>query len=71
MSELIKARMLSMIDNELKEVSGDLSNNRIWRDGSETQEDSSMFEENMCDLVEYEEMLLEIREKVAEDKFNV
>jgi hypothetical protein len=56
-----------MIDAELKETMGSISNNKIWMHGSDTQEEASMFEENLAELMELDRILMKLRELVVED----
>ena len=66
MSDLIRTRLLAMIDTELKETEGSISNNKLWMQGSDTQEEASMFEENIAELLELKDFLLNFREQVVE-----
>ena len=65
MSEMIKIRMLAMIDREIEDVEGNIKNNQVWKLGS-SEEESEMFDDNITDLEAYKEMLLEMRNKVEE-----
>lgn len=71
----MKARMLqillSTIDTELKEVEGDISNNKVWASGSDTHEEEMMFDDNIADLKEYKAVLLSLREQLVEGELNV
>jgi 20S proteasome alpha/beta subunit len=60
-----------MVDAELKETTGSISNNKIWMHGSDTQEEASMFEQNIEELMELEDILKIIRERIMEDTLNV
>jgi hypothetical protein len=66
MSEMIKIRMLAMIDREIEDVEDNIRNNEVWKHGSSTKEEADMFEENITDLEVYKEMLLDLRAKVTE-----
>ena len=66
MTEMIKIRMLAMIDRELEDVKGNITNNEVWKHGSTTEEEAQMFDENITDLEVYTEMLLDLRAKVTE-----
>jgi hypothetical protein len=66
MSEMIKIRMLAMIDREIEDVEDNIRNNEVWKHGSSTKEEAEMFEENITDLEVYKEMLLDLRAKVTE-----
>ncbi len=67
MTEMIKIRMLAMIDREIEDVEGNIKDNEVWKHGSSTEEEVEMFEENITDLEAYKEMLLYLRAKVTED----
>jgi hypothetical protein len=71
MSEIMKIRLLAMIDEEMKQVVGMISNETLWMHGSDTQEESQMHVDNMTDLEEYKALLLRMREKVVEEEFEV
>jgi hypothetical protein len=66
MSEMIKIRMLAMIDREIEDVENNIRNNEVWKHGSSTKEEAEMFEENITDLEVYKEMLLDLRAKITE-----
>lgn len=66
MTEMIKIRMLAMIDREIEDVEDNIRNNEVWKHGSSTKEESEMFDDNITDLEVYKEMLLEMRNKVEE-----
>ena len=71
MTDLIRTRLLAMVDAELKETEGSISNNKLWMLGSDTQEEASMFKENIEELMELEDILKIIRERIMEDTLNV
>lgn len=71
MSDLVRTRLLAMIDAELKETMGSISNNKIWMHGSDTQEEASMFEENLAELMELDRILMKLRELVVEDELEL
>lgn len=71
MSDLVRTRLLAMIDAELKETMGSISNNKIWMHGSNTQEEASMFEENLAELMELDRILMKLRELVVEDELEL
>lgn len=60
-----------MINAELKETMGSISNNKIWMHGSNTQEEASMFEENLAELMELDRILMKLRELVVEDELEL
>lgn len=71
MSEMMRIRMLAMIDTELKEVVGSISNNKVWASAAATPEENYMFEENIEELEEYQDFLLRFREQVVEGELDV
>lgn len=71
MSENTKIWLLTMLHNEIEEVNGTISNNRIWAKGSDTFEDVSMYEDNIADLEEYKQTLEELKNQIEEGTFNV
>lgn len=71
MTEMIKIRMLAMIDRELEDVKGNITNNEVWKQGSATEEEAQMFDENITDLEVYIEMLLELRENVEKGEASI
>lgn len=71
MTDLIRTRLLAMVDAELKETEGSVSNNKIWMHGSDTQEEASMFEENIAELLELKDFLLNFREQIVEGNLDL
>ena len=71
MSDIMKIRLLAMIDEEMKQVVGMISNENLWMHGSANEEESQMHVDNMANLEEYKALLLRMREKVVEEEFNV
>lgn len=71
MSDLIRTRLLAMIDSELEQTAGSISNNKLWMHGSGTQEEAAMFEQNIEELMELEDILKIMRERIMEDTLNV
>lgn len=71
MSELMKIRLLAMLDEEIKEVEGSISNNRLWMLGSDDEDDMVLFQSNINDLEEYKEALQKMRVQVMRGEFNV
>jgi hypothetical protein len=71
MSDITKIRLLAMIEGELEQVRGMLSNENLWLLGSNTDEESQMHTENIANLEEYKTLLLKMKEQIEEDKFNV
>ena len=71
MSDLMKIRLLAMLDEEIKEVEGSISNNRLWMLGSDDEDDMILFQSNINDLEEYKETLQRMRTQVMKGEFNV
>lgn len=71
MTDIMKIRLLAMIDEEMKQVVGMISNETVWMHGSATEEESQMHMSNIADLEEYRDTLLRIRERTVEDDLNV
>jgi hypothetical protein len=71
MSDLMKIRLLAMLDEEIKEVEGSISNNRLWMLGSDDEDDMILFQSNINDLEEYKETLQKMRTQVMKGEFNV
>lgn len=71
MSEIMKVRLLAMLDGELKQVVGMISNETLWMHGAEDTEQQQMHIENIANLEEYKEMLLKMREQVIEEELNL
>lgn len=71
MSDLMKIRLLAMLDEEIKEVEGSISNNRLWMLGSDNEDDMVLFQSNINDLEEYKETLQKMRVQVMRGEFNV
>lgn len=71
MNDIMKTRLLAMIDEEMKQVVGMISNETLWMHGSDNQEESQMHVDNIADLEEYKALLLRMREKVVEEELDV
>lgn len=72
MSDIMKIRLLTMLDNEIRHVNGMISNEALWALGSSAEEDTQMHSDNVTDLEEYKALLFEMREKVErEEELNV
>lgn len=71
MTDIMKIRLLAMIDEEMKQVVGMISNETVWMYGSATEEESQMHVSNIASLEEYKDTLLRIREKFVEEEFDV
>ena len=71
MSNIMKIRLLAMVDSELKQVVGMISDEALWAHGATNEEEAQMHVCNIMDLEEYRDMLLRMREQVVEEEFNV
>jgi len=71
MSEVVKIWLSEMLERELKEVNGSISNNCLWMHSAETKEESEMFCENVASLEEYKTVLLHMQKKIEEGNFTV
>jgi hypothetical protein len=71
MSDFMKIRMLAMIDEELNEVQGSISNNKLWMFAAADAEEVSMFSENLVDLEDYKKVLMKMRVQVNDGTFNI
>jgi hypothetical protein len=60
-----------MIDTEIKEVTGDISNQRLWIHGTIDIETTAMFVSNIKELEEYRETLINLRKQIYGGKINV
>ena len=54
------------LDEEIEQVKGTISNERIWQKGSDTQEQIDMHEQNIVDLEVYLEWLEDEKIKAKE-----
>jgi hypothetical protein len=52
---------LEDLENEIAEVTGTISNNRLWLLGSKTSQEQQSYESNICDLEEYLEILNQMK----------
>lgn len=71
MSETIKIWLAGMVQNEIEQVTGTISNNNLWMHSSETEEEVEMFAENIANLEEYKLVLETIYKSIEEGTFNV
>jgi hypothetical protein len=71
MSDFMKIRMLAMIDEELNEVQGSISNNKLWMFAAADAEEVSMCSENLVDLEDYKKVLMKMRVQVNDGTFNI
>lgn len=71
MSETVKIWLAGMVQNEIEQVTGTISNNNLWMHSSETDEEVEMFAENIANLEEYKSVLETIYKRIEEGTFNV
>lgn len=71
MPEFMKVRLTSMIDNEIKQVIGEISNNNIWLDICVTRDEQRTIIGNIVDLEEYLEVLRSLKKQMEEGELNV
>jgi hypothetical protein len=71
MSETVKIWLAGMVQNEIEQVTGTISNNNLWMHSSETDEEVEMFAENIANLEEYKSVLETIYKSIEEGTFNV
>ena len=67
MSEIIKSRLLAMINSELEEVNKMISNEKLWLFGSTTEESSQIHSENIANLEEFKGILKTMRKQIEEE----
>lgn len=67
MSPMSKIWLLTMLEREIAETEGTISNETLWSEAGATEEDSQMHEGNIADLEEYKELLIEIKERVEKE----
>lgn len=72
MNEMTKIWLVEMIDNEIKETNGNISNNTLWAHGSETPEIAENFIQTISELEDYKQLLLTMKNQIeSEGKINV
>lgn len=71
MSETVKIWLAGMVQSEIEQVTGTISNNNLWMHSSETDEEVEMFAENIANLEEYKSVLETIYKSIEEGTFNV
>lgn len=64
--EFKKNAMVIALQAEIEDVKGTLKNEQIWRDGSSSQEQIDMHEQNIADLEAYLEWLEDEKIKAKE-----
>ena len=53
MNEMVKNWLIELYEREIKEALGSISNERIWRMGTDVREEEKMHLDNMANLNEY------------------
>lgn len=71
MSEMVKIWLAEMVHQEIEQVNGTISNNRLWLHSSESTEEAEMFTTNIESLEEYKTVLLQMQKKIEEGNFVV
>lgn len=71
MSEMVKIWLAEMVHQEIEQVNGTISNNRLWLHSSESTEEAEMFTTNIASLEEYKTVLLQMQKKIEEGNFVV
>lgn len=66
MNEMIKFWLTDLYEREIDDIKGTISNNHLCILGAENEEDERMFIQNEMDMIEYLEVLEELRKKVKE-----
>ncbi len=66
MNEMIKFWLTDLYEREIKKIKGTISNNRLWILGAANEEEERMFIQNEMDMIEYLEVLEELKKKVNE-----
>lgn len=64
MTEMHKFWLEQLYQNEIEEVEGTIENERMWALGGATEEETSMHESNIEELISYKELLEELKEEV-------
>lgn len=67
MSEMVKNWLIKLYEREIKKIKGTISNNRLWILGAANEEEEHMFIQNEMDMIEYLEVLEELKKKVEEE----
>lgn len=66
MSEMVKEWSIQMLDNELKEIEGCISNVELWIAGSKFEEDIAAHKQTLENMLEYKALLQNLRKKAEE-----
>lgn len=66
MGEMVKNWLIKLYEREIKKIKGTISNNRLWILGAVNEEEERMFIQNEMDMIEYLEVLEELKKKVNE-----
>lgn len=72
MGELTKIWFTELLEREIEEVNGTISNNCLWLHSSKTEEEAEMFSANIASQEEYKQFLLNLKSQVEKgDTVNV
>ena len=66
MNEMMKFWLTDLYENEIEEIKGTISNNRLCILSAANEEEERMFIQNEMDMIEYLEVLEELKKKVNE-----
>ena len=67
MGEMVKNWLIKLYEREIKKIKGTISNNRLWILGAANEEEERMFIQNEMDMIEYLEVLEELKKNVEEN----
>lgn len=68
--EMIKNWLIRMYDREIEETFGAVSNERVWRIGSQTQEEYGVHTANIIRLLKYIETLKKLKNDILKEEEN-
>lgn len=71
MNETTQIRLLDMVDAEIKKVTGDIANQKLWIQGTADIETTAMLVSNVKELEEYRETLFNLRKQIYGGKLDV
>ena len=67
MNEMVKNWLTDLYEREIEEIKGTISNNRLCIFGAADEEEERMFIQNEVDMIEYLDILEELKKKVEEE----
>ena len=68
MNEMVKNWLIELYEREIEETQATISNENLWRIGSETKEEEQMHVDNMANLNEYSATLKTLLNDIKEVK---